>query len=91
LEQRLEVCTEQITENPKINKTKLLKYSGVRRSTFFAQKIDGLPIGSAVGSKGRRPPEFSYDVHGNIVLDSSIRKALRMIIEIKLNLQMEVE
>lgn len=76
MEQRLEVCTEQITENPKINKTKLLKYSGVRRSTFFAQKIDGLPIGSAVGSKGRRPPEFSYDVHGNIVLDSSIRKAL---------------
>lgn len=76
MEQRLEVCTEQIRENPKINRTKLLKYSGVKRSTFFSQKEEGLPIGSAMGSKGRRPPGFSHDVHGNIVTDSSIRMAL---------------
>ena len=29
-----------------------------------------------MGSKGRRPPEYGYDIHGNKVLDSSIRKAL---------------
>lgn len=76
MEQRLEVCTEQIKENPKINKIKLFKYACVKRTTFYSQKERGLPIGT-MGSKGRRPPEYGYDIHGNRVLDSAIRKALR--------------
>ncbi len=76
MEQRIAVCTEQIIENPNINKTKLLKYAEVKRATFFAQKKEVLQISSTVRIKGRRSPGFSYDINGNIVIDSSIKKAL---------------
>lgn len=75
MEQRLEVCSEVLKENPKVNKMKLFQYAGVKRSTFYSQKEKGLPIGT-MGSKGRRPPEYGYDIHGNRVLDVSIRKVL---------------
>ena len=75
MEQRLEVCSLVLKENPKVNKVKLFQYAGVKRSTFYSQKEEGLPI-APMGSKGRRPIDYSYDVHGNMVLDASIRKAL---------------
>lgn len=75
MEQRLEVCSLVLKENPKVNKVKLFQYAGVKRSTFYSQKEKGLPI-APMGSKGRRPTNYGYDVHGNMVMNASIRKAL---------------
>ena len=77
MEQRLEVCSQILKEDPRVNKIKLIKYAGVKRSTFYSQKEKGLPIAS-MGSKGRRPPGWSYDIHDNCILDASIRNVLHV-------------